>query len=45
MTPQTGTFNDAGLVVGQTWTEPLTGTQITVDSRTETTLTVTVVAP
>lgn len=45
MTPQTGTFNDAGLVAGQTWTEPLTGIQVTVDARTETTLTVTVVAP
>ena len=45
MTPQTPGFNDAVLAVGQTWTEPFTGTQITVDSRTETTLTVTVFSP
>jgi hypothetical protein len=40
--PETGTFGDAGLVVGRTCTEPFTGTTVTVDSRTETTLTVTV---
>lgn len=45
MTPTTGTFSDAGLASGQTWTEPFTGTQITVDSRTESTLTVTVAVP
>lgn len=45
MTPQTPTFADAVLAVGQTWSEPFTGVQITVDSRTETTLTVTVASP
>ena len=40
--PQTATFADAGLAVGQTWTEPFTGTRITVESRTEATLTVSV---
>jgi hypothetical protein len=44
-TRQTGTFKDAGLPVGQTWTEPFTGTRIAVDSRTETTLTITVSVP
>ena len=44
-TPHSPTFNDAVLAVGQTWSEPFTGTQITVDSRTETTLTVTVASP
>jgi len=42
MTPKTHTFNDAGLAVGQTWTEPFTGTEIAVESHTETTLTVSV---
>ena len=41
-TPYPGSFNDAGLPVGQSWTEPLSGTQITVESRTETSLTVSV---
>lgn len=45
LTPQTGTFYDAGLPVGAAWTEPFTGTQITVDSSTETTLTVTISLP
>lgn len=43
--PETGKFHDAGLAVGRTWTEPFSGTQVKVDSRTETTLTVTVSAP
>jgi hypothetical protein len=43
--PQTHTFNDAALEVGETWTEPFTGTRITVDARTDTTLTVTVLSP
>lgn len=45
MNSQTSSFNDAGLSVGQSWTEPLTGTQVTVESRTETTLTVSVSTP
>jgi hypothetical protein len=45
MTPQTPAFADAVLAVGQTWNEPFTGTQITVQSRTETTLTVSVASP
>jgi hypothetical protein len=43
--PETGKFHDAGLVVGRTWTEPFSGTQVTVESRTETTLTFTVSVP
>jgi hypothetical protein len=43
--PETGKFHDAGLVVGRTWTEPFSGTQVTVESRTETTLTFTVAVP
>ena len=30
MTPETPGFGDAGLAVGRTWTEPFTGTRITV---------------
>lgn len=45
MTPSTPTFGDAALAVGQTWTHPFTGTRITVDGRTDTTLTVTVSSP
>ncbi len=45
MTPQTGKFHDAALTVGQTFTEPFTGTRITVDSRTETSLTFSVTVP
>jgi hypothetical protein len=45
MNPQTSSFDDAGLAVGQSWTEPFTGTRITVESHTETTLTVSVSTP
>lgn len=45
MTPETGGFGDAGLPVGRSWTDPFSGTQITVDARTETTLTITVTSP
>jgi hypothetical protein len=45
MTPQTPNFGDGVLAIGQSWTEPFTGTRISVDSRTETTLTVTVTSP
>lgn len=44
-TPQTGSFKDAGVALGTTWTEPFSGVRLTVDSRTETTLTVTVSVP
>ncbi len=43
--PQTATFDDAGLGVGQSWTEPFTGTRLTVESHTDTTLTVRVSTP
>ncbi len=45
MTPETPGFGDAGLAVGRSWTEPFTGTRITVESRTETSLTVSVSVP
>lgn len=45
MTPETPSLGDAGLAVGRTWTEPFTGTLITVQSRTDTSLTVTVTSP
>lgn len=44
-TPESGSFQDAGLAVGRTWTEPFTGTRITVESRTDTTLTFSVEQP
>jgi hypothetical protein len=45
MTPETGTFGDAGLAVGRSWTEPFSGTRIEIQSRTEATLTVGVSSP
>lgn len=42
MTAETRTFADAGLAVGQSWTEPFTGTRIEVRSRTDAALTVSV---
>lgn len=44
-TPDTSSHKDAGVVVGRTWTEPFSGTQVTVESRTETTLTFSVSVP
>jgi hypothetical protein len=45
MTPETGSFGDAGLAVGQSWTEPFSGTRVAVESRTGKTLTVSVSGP
>ncbi|NWG74287.1 MAG: hypothetical protein HXY24_06720 [Rubrivivax sp.] len=45
MTPQTPKFKDAALLVGQTFTEPFSGTRLRVESRSETTLTFTVTVP
>lgn len=42
MTPGDGLTYNRALLVGKSWTDPLTGTQIIVNSRTDTTLTVTV---
>lgn len=45
LTPGDGNYYNGGLVVGRTWVEKFSGTSITVDSRTDTTLTVTVSTP
>ncbi|MBI3154352.1 MAG: hypothetical protein HYZ20_02990 [Burkholderiales bacterium] len=44
-TPETGSFKDAGLAPGRTWTEPFTGIQVTVRSSGEETLEVNVALP
>lgn len=45
LSPETPGFGDAGLAVGRSWTEPFTGTRITVQSRTDDSLTVSVSGP
>lgn len=45
MTPGDGNFRNAALAVGKTWTDEATGTSISVDARTDTTLTVTLSIP